>query len=247
MEPDPNLPDKSQPCIVQINEPHPGMEYPITEDEFSLGRSSGNHLAFPGDDSISRLHARILKRLGLLWLEDMGSKNGSFMCAPGGLERRLEANVPAMLIENSRIRLGLTMTFEVHGTIASADEATRTICQKMQYMLLELSQRVGQLPPAQRKVHLDAIHSLEKQLSASTSEEEMVILAVQGFEKLNENLNAVQVNHNSLLNTAAVPDLPPLPEHLPDPSDPQRLNTIMNVFITDFKRCFPSDEDENHA
>jgi hypothetical protein len=145
-------------------------------------------------------------------------------------------------VENSQVRLGRSLRFEVHDTISTQDEAAKVVCQRLQYMLLEIYQRIQQLPPQEKKRHLDAIHSLEKQLAEVGGAEELAFLAADGLELMIKKLNTVQVRGNSFARTTPAPDLPPLPDNLPDPYDENRLRTIMNVFITDIHLCFPPDK-----
>jgi len=54
---------------------------PLTGDELSLGRLTENDVCLPGDvfPSVSQRHARIERREDGLWIEDLGSKNGTFV------------------------------------------------------------------------------------------------------------------------------------------------------------------------
>jgi hypothetical protein len=68
----------------------------------TCGRDAGNELAL-GHQTISRVHARItLAQDGILWLQDLGSSNGTFVrrC---GTWLRIEK---AMLCAGDEVRLG---------------------------------------------------------------------------------------------------------------------------------------------
>jgi pSer/pThr/pTyr-binding forkhead associated (FHA) protein len=64
-----------------------GLAYPAKSDMVSLGRE-GNDVNFPDDPFISGHHAQITWRDGRLWVQDMGSKNGTFLRVTGEQELR---------------------------------------------------------------------------------------------------------------------------------------------------------------
>jgi hypothetical protein len=64
--------------IVLDPEPDRGREHWI-EGEATLGRASGCSISFPNDTFVSQVHARMLERDGQLWLEDLGSTNGTLL------------------------------------------------------------------------------------------------------------------------------------------------------------------------
>lgn len=74
-------------------------EVPLDEGENVLGRDPGTRGSIP-DASISRRHARITIRGGTATLEDLESKNGTFLG-----EKRVTA--PTLLSDGDAIRLGL--------------------------------------------------------------------------------------------------------------------------------------------
>jgi hypothetical protein len=74
-------------------------EVPLEDGENILGRSPRGRGAIP-DTSISRRHARITIRAGAATLEDLGSKNGTYL----GEER---VSGPVTLSDGDDIRLGL--------------------------------------------------------------------------------------------------------------------------------------------
>jgi len=73
-------------------------EYPLLKDEVSLGRGEDNDIVIP-HASVSRAHARLLRRDGGYELMDLGSTNGSFVD-----ERPINGSV--FLSSGSQIRLG---------------------------------------------------------------------------------------------------------------------------------------------
>jgi pSer/pThr/pTyr-binding forkhead associated (FHA) protein len=78
-----------------------GTETPVT-DQLIAGRAAGCGLLLPKGGpggGTSRRHARLLVRDGALWVEDLGSKNGTFI---NGI--RLEARKKALLQPGDRLR-----------------------------------------------------------------------------------------------------------------------------------------------
>ena len=55
---------------------HPARPFPVT-GELTVGRAGSANIALPGDSFASSRHARIWTEAGSLWLEDLGSTNGT--------------------------------------------------------------------------------------------------------------------------------------------------------------------------
>jgi pSer/pThr/pTyr-binding forkhead associated (FHA) protein len=55
-----------------------GVSFSLSE-ELSIGRASGCAVALGDDTYVSQLHARVFTRDGLVFLEDLGSTNGTFL------------------------------------------------------------------------------------------------------------------------------------------------------------------------
>ncbi|MEZ4406137.1 MAG: FHA domain-containing protein [Polyangiales bacterium] len=53
-----------------------GQRYPITKDEFFIGRSNKSCDLIVKDPNVSRQHARVIRHQGQFWMVDMGSTNG---------------------------------------------------------------------------------------------------------------------------------------------------------------------------
>lgn len=83
-----------------------GKRTVLEPGETVIGRDPGAHL-FIDDASVSRRHARIVVTGQSATLEDLGSKNGTFLA-----DRRIEAPVP--LDDEARIRVGtVPLTFRM--------------------------------------------------------------------------------------------------------------------------------------
>ncbi len=73
-------------------------EYSLLKDEVSLGRGEENDVIIP-HSSVSRSHARLLKRNGMYELVDLNSTNGSYVD-----EQPVQGT--ATVRNGSRVRLG---------------------------------------------------------------------------------------------------------------------------------------------
>ena len=65
---------------LKVVEPlaHAGRTYDL-DDELTIGRSPGCGVSTPEDIYTSTLHARLFRRSDQLWVEDLGSTNGTFV------------------------------------------------------------------------------------------------------------------------------------------------------------------------
>lgn len=78
-----------------------GTTYELGE-ELTVGRANGCQVALPDDTYVSQLHARIFRKDGRLWLEDLGSTNGTYLNAKG-------VTAPVALRRGDRVQVGRTV------------------------------------------------------------------------------------------------------------------------------------------
>jgi len=71
-------------------------------DELTVGRASGCQIALPDDTFVSQLHARIFRREGQIYVEDLGSTNGTFL-------NRKKVSAPQALRRGDRLQIGKTV------------------------------------------------------------------------------------------------------------------------------------------
>ena len=77
-----------------------GRRYELT-DELTLGRAAGCHIAVE-DTYVSQVHARVFRRDGAFYVEDLGSTNGTF------LDGRVVSG-PALVEPGGRVQVGSTV------------------------------------------------------------------------------------------------------------------------------------------
>ena len=109
--------------------PIPGSSYYIEKDEVYLGRDLSNDLPVP-DPEISRRHARFLRKPDGIYIEDLGSTNGTFV-------NGVRLTGPQLLQHGDLITLAenTVMSFEVK---EEATQPTRVSTQTFEPGLYEV-------------------------------------------------------------------------------------------------------------
>ncbi len=69
---------EQKPLIVMRSGPIPGSSFYLEKSEVTLGRDLANDIPVP-DQEISRRHARFVSRADGVYIEDLGSTNGTFL------------------------------------------------------------------------------------------------------------------------------------------------------------------------
>lgn len=87
--------------------PEQGSEFVIEKDEIFIGREVSNDLLIP-DPEVSRRHAKLTLKPDSIWIEDLGSTNGTFVNA----ERVVD---PLNLQPGDQITLGESVTLLIDG------------------------------------------------------------------------------------------------------------------------------------
>lgn len=78
-----------------------GHAYAI-DGEVTIGRGGGCTVPLPADTFVSQVHARAYERDGKLWLEDLGSTNGTFV-------NGRQVREPVSLRRGDRVQVGETV------------------------------------------------------------------------------------------------------------------------------------------
>jgi hypothetical protein len=94
---------KNQAERVRIIEPEGrrGQEFDLG-DELTVGRAPGCVVSIPEDTFVSQLHARVFRRDQDLWLEDLGSTNGTFL-------NDKKVSAPVVMRKGDRLKVGKTV------------------------------------------------------------------------------------------------------------------------------------------
>ena len=101
-------PTPRRPTRLRVVEPAEtaGHSYPLDgPGELVMGRTTGSDVALPGDSFVSSRHARVFRRGGEVWVEDLGSTNGTHV-------NSTRISAPTALRPGDRLLVGRTL-FEV--------------------------------------------------------------------------------------------------------------------------------------
>ncbi len=90
--------------VVLSPEEQKGAEFPLP-DEVTVGRAGGCAVLLPEDSFVSQLHARVFRRDGALFVEDLGSTNGTFVNGK-------KVTAPVAIRKGDKVQFGRT-TLEV--------------------------------------------------------------------------------------------------------------------------------------
>jgi len=92
------------PHRLTIEEPpvRRGTRFELSAPELTIGRARGCHVCHPDDTFASTLHARVFEHDGSMYVEDLGSTNGTFV---NGM--RLAA--PVVLRPGDQLQVGATV------------------------------------------------------------------------------------------------------------------------------------------
>lgn len=99
--PDPGPPDPNN-VLVEVTPDGTEIRRFLLGNETSLGRSPGCGIALPDDTFVSQVHARVFRRDGRVWIEDLGSTNGTYV-------NDARIGPPVSLEVGDRVQLGQTV------------------------------------------------------------------------------------------------------------------------------------------
>ncbi len=72
-------PDASELVVEDSDIFAPGTQFALENGSVNIGRSSGSDIVVKSDDYASGRHAQLSRHGGLLYVEDLGSTNGTFV------------------------------------------------------------------------------------------------------------------------------------------------------------------------
>ena len=81
-----------------------GVEFPLA-DEVTVGRGGGCGVLLGADTFVSQIHARVFRRDGDIYLEDLGSTNGTYL-------NKRKVTAPVVIRKGDKVQFGRT-TMEV--------------------------------------------------------------------------------------------------------------------------------------
>jgi hypothetical protein len=81
-----------------------GIEFPLAE-EVTVGRAGGCGVLLGADTFVSQIHARLFRRDGDIYLEDLGSTNGTYL-------NKKKVTAPVVIRKGDQVQFGRT-TMEV--------------------------------------------------------------------------------------------------------------------------------------
>jgi pSer/pThr/pTyr-binding forkhead associated (FHA) protein len=91
-----------QQLVIEMPPDRRGARFELSGPELTIGRAGGCHIALPNDTFASTLHARVFERNGAVYVEDLGSTNGTYVNG-----NRLAA--PVVLRPGDRVQVGTTV------------------------------------------------------------------------------------------------------------------------------------------
>ena len=96
-------PRTGPPTKLRIVEPkeQAGRVYALGE-ELTVGRAPGCQVSLESDSYVSQLHARVFTRDGQLYVEDLGSTNGTYL-------NRKKVSGPMLVRRGDRLQVGKTV------------------------------------------------------------------------------------------------------------------------------------------
>jgi hypothetical protein len=74
----------------------------VIDDEITMGRGGGCTIPLGFDTFVSQVHARAFDRDGALWIEDLGSRNGTFVNGE-------QVHEPTKVAKGARVQVGETV------------------------------------------------------------------------------------------------------------------------------------------
>lgn len=222
------------PRLIVVSGLIPGQEYPLLGEVTTIGRESDNILAFHTELKVSAHHARILKRIGLFWLEDMKSTNGTYLTPPGGERFRLKPGEPVLLVEGALIHLADAVTLQAHGLIASQDEATRRALAQVQAFVGACYEQMAKLSAQERQEVQERLRQLEEEVRRAESEADLVRVVAERLTDLKRTIACAFQEDG----------LPSIPDDVPAPDSPLRLPSLHNLFLSHLQQFTRRDEEK---
>lgn len=229
--------------ITALSGQYKGQCFVLAPQDTTVGRESDNNIVLAEDWNVSRHHCRIFAHNKAIWIEDLGSSNGTLLTHPGLSPIRLTPHEPAILLEKSLVQIGATQ-FEVSGLAEFQHEALGTVGFKFQEVMADMCRLLPAFSNEKKEGYRVALQELEQHIQDAQSEQELIRVITRDLQKLTAAyLTSDDLNQTFIFDPAL--SLPPLPDDLPENNEGEFwMDSIRNIFITDIKRCLPPDEDQ---
>ncbi len=91
---------EQDPCFIIIRGHPQGQRFSLSKPEMFIGRDPSVEICL-SDSGVSRKHARVFRKAALVYIEDLGSSNGTVING-----RRIAANDPYRLAKEDMVRMG---------------------------------------------------------------------------------------------------------------------------------------------
>ncbi|HLV67341.1 MAG TPA: GGDEF domain-containing protein [Polyangiaceae bacterium] len=155
--------------LIRMDGVHAGLVVAIESLPFTIGRHATNALRID-EESISRFHAKLFREDGAYYIEDLGSRNGTFVAGERVTRRRIE--------HGSALAFGAQASFRFKLTDAREERLFRK--------LYESSTRDA-LTGAYNRLHFDERLRAEIAFAARhSSEASLVLLDIDHFKRIND-------------------------------------------------------------
>jgi pSer/pThr/pTyr-binding forkhead associated (FHA) protein len=241
----PLLPGKAKhdPRLRVLSGEMKGQEYPLHDEAVTVGRDESNRIVMRHDTKVSRNHCRIITHLGFVWLEDLKSRNGTYLTRSEASPVRLAPFQPALLFDGNTIQIGAA-EFEVLDILVKRNDAVGLVGMQLQKTLRDIRKALPGMSARRRKAYEATSRELELRLSQATSEQDLIALVTESIQKLSAIFLQGRRDGMTIVSESAL-ELPPLPENLPDVACLSRVDSIRNMFISDIRRFLPPNEKED--
>ncbi len=91
---------EQDPCFIIIRGNPQGQRFSISHDEMIMGRDPSAEICL-SDSGVSRHHAKVLKQKGEVFIEDLGSSNGTVING-----KKIKPKIPVRLAKEDMVRMG---------------------------------------------------------------------------------------------------------------------------------------------
>jgi predicted component of type VI protein secretion system len=232
-----SMKELEHPKFVVIDGPLKGKSYTLRDATLNIGRDPSNQIVLLGDEKISRNHCRVFNHLNHYWLEDLDSTNGTFLTQPGQDEMQLTPFQPALLMDDTQMRIGLSR-FEIVGVERGDEDTLQMLTLQLQELMHKICDQLPMMAPEKREAYERAVCVLTDDLMAAQSEQDLLEHVAEKIQAL----AAMFLPGNSLQATVMFDpafELPPMPDDLSHLNRVARVDSLKNMFISDIKRYLP--------